>query len=885
MVFLCREESCKKPFSTKFNRNKHERSKKHFQEDAKTIREIPFDRSTKLFSCPTIDCTTTSKYKDNVVKHLKSCYKVNMNKKAATDNKTCHICKKDFLKKSNRDRHVKNFHSNQASSDKNLNEDFDLPTMAYDVQEDERPTFLDLNRQEPSYLEEQDEQEPSIIASFTYQQEPTPSFPASPIAATSPNASHVVTSPNGLFSPLKVSRLEAVINKITKSIDYSDKFNICVINHLKKQLKDNKKEAVVYMKECFGLMLDDENFLNWLAKSVGYKPYSLKHLLNAKTQKNRRSNVINHQEIYEFWIQNSITSNDSANSTKRITKMAFLKKFKHITDPEVREEEKALKSGSKVMILATKRIYTDSVRKLHQRFNESCHNSVALSTFFNLKPFYCFQPSEKEKQSCLCINCLNPHVVLKSINLYRISQKLAPHDSLTCYLNKLQSGEKFNEMEAENSCKYYEYKRVVESYIGKDGKHTEYTRTARVDYCEPVRLLVNKLQNLSKKYLKHRTYVDNCTSVFSLMKEPYTGKYIELDFSQNLSLRPKDEAQSAHFSGKQFTLHCAIVEPTEYRYHYHISDDTKHDGIFVDHVLRDIIEKYDIKNEDLWIQSDNASSQYKNKHTFALCQKLAEDFGLRLIRTYGAAGHGKGAIDGMSSFGVKNVLRHDIVTQDVFFNRSVDIVDYLTNKNPHFSYTNVPTAEVTAERCNENIPMEIKNCMKQHMMVFEAGKKVVLKEYLCDCGPCLRFEFEHCEKDEQQVDSDEVLDEEYFDDEDFEENRDEQIFDFVEIPSFVSLFTGVHAEPLYFLKVTDKGIANAKLSDAYGHIILPGTRYFKGNYLKSVRSKNISFKQFEILPTLIVLTPEEIYDTYVDINEKMQLDMNVYNTLLQKARM
>ena len=175
----------------------------------------------------------------------------------------------------------------------------------------------------------------------------------------------------------------------------------------------------------------------------------------------------------------------------------------------------------------------------------------------------------------------------------------------------------------------------------KKGYPIEYTRTTRVDHNEPVRMLVNRLLDASDKYLKHRTYVDNCTSVFPLMKEAYTGKFIELDFSQNLSLRPKDEVQSAHFSGRQFTLHCAIVEPTEQRYHYHLSNDTKHDGIFVDHVIRDIIQQYDINNEDLWIQSDNASSQYKALHSFGLLQNLADEFGLRIIRTYGLQVTGK----------------------------------------------------------------------------------------------------------------------------------------------------------------------------------------------------------------------------------------------------
>ena len=80
-----------------------------------------------------------------------------------------------------------------------------------------------------------------------------------------------------------------------------------------------------------------------------------------------------------------------------------------------------------------------------------------------------------------------------------------------------------------------------------------------------------KLKDLSDKYLLHRTFVDNCTSMFPILKEVYDGKYIELGFSQNLVLRPKDEVQSAHFSGKQFTLHYAIVERAKFGNHCHIN--------------------------------------------------------------------------------------------------------------------------------------------------------------------------------------------------------------------------------------------------------------------------------------------------------------------------
>ena len=162
-------------------------------------------------------------------------------------------------------------------------------------------------------------------------------------------------------------------------------------------------------------------------------------------------------------------------------------------------------------------------------------------------------------------------------------------------------------------------------------------------------------------------------------------------------MRPKDEVQSAHFSGKKFTLYCAIVEPAEYQFHYHVSNDTKHDPFLVDDV------KYDIKNEDLWIRSNNALSLYKNKHAYRFYQRLAEEFGLRIIRTYGASGHGKVIIDAMLSFGAKNILRHDITTQD-----------------------EVTTAKVlTAKLLHQRSPLEIKDCIKERMMIYESGKSVV----------------------------------------------------------------------------------------------------------------------------------------------------------------
>ena len=78
---------------------------------------------------------------------------------------------------------------------------------------------------------------------------------------------------------------------------------------------------------------------------------------------------------------------------------------------------------------------------------------------------------------------------------------------------------------------------------------------------------------IGDSYLKHRTYLDNVPATFPEIKWACDDKYIELNFPQNLALRPKDEDHLDHFSGKQSTLHCAIVNPVKFRYHFHLSDD------------------------------------------------------------------------------------------------------------------------------------------------------------------------------------------------------------------------------------------------------------------------------------------------------------------------
>ena len=116
-------------------------------------------------------------------------------------------------------------------------------------------------------------------------------------------------------------------------------------------------------------------------------------------------------------------------------------------------------------------VYTEWVRKLHSSFNQK-HTNVSLSLFFRYESYYLVRTMEKEKLSCLCINYLNPLLLLQSINIFRKSKGLPSHYSLTGYIDLLQKGESFEEA----NDKFDQYQRVIESYVGKEGKPVEYQK-------------------------------------------------------------------------------------------------------------------------------------------------------------------------------------------------------------------------------------------------------------------------------------------------------------------------------------------------------------------------------------------------------------------------
>ena len=123
-------------------------------------------------------------------------------------------------------------------------------------------------------------------------------------------------------------------------------------------------------------------------------------------------------------------------------------------------------------------------------------------------------------------------------------------------------------------------------------------------------------------------------------------------------------------------------------------------------------------------------------------------------------------------------------------------------------------------------------------MVFTPKDALFCKENLCLFNSCLQFEFTECLGDNAPRYSDIPSDDDFGDfnddDGDDEVDRTEQIFNFVDALSFVSLLSGSPNEQLYFVKGTERGTAGENHSDLYDHFISVGEKFLKGFYLKLV---------------------------------------------------
>ena len=74
------------------------------------------------------------------------------------------------------------------------------------------------------------------------------------------------------------------------------------------------------------------------------------------------------------------------------------------------------------------------------------------------------------------------------------------------------------------------------------------------------------------------------------------------------------------------------------------------------------------------------------------------------------------------------------------------------------------------------------------------------------------------------------------------------------------------------------------MSRMYRHRISKGELYLHGNYLKIVRSKYVFWKKFEILKYKVLIPPDEVFKTFVEVADDLTMSCRSYLALKELAK-
>ena len=92
----------------------------------------------------------------------------------------------------------------------------------------------------------------------------------------------------------------------------------------------------------------------------------------------------------------------------------------------------------------------------------------------------------------------------------------------------------------------------------------------------------------------------------------------------------------------------------------------------------------------------------------------------------------------------------------------------------------------------------VNGCMVGHLLIYEQNSKnILIREYRCDCKNCLLLEFQNCFNISESESNDNVECEEnaWFGDDESNENNYSQVFEFLDVPSFVAVISCSSIKP------------------------------------------------------------------------------------------
>ena len=695
-------------------------------------------------------------------------------------------------------------------------------------------------------------------------------------------------------------------------------------------LKSLKRNSICFYKllnDSFGEDLDDEEFLRFLGRKLDIWPHLLRSRLQSwivrefKESRGRKSlNLEQQQVIYNLWLEYSIPSVDSRNNRNcvKMNRQKYERRYNDLENNGYQVKLKANKRGAD-MYEAPRRVATCTVRIMQKKIKEKLGINVSLGLTLNLKPFFVVKPTDKEKEMCLCKFCLNLRLsfnalmehskkfdgpFFESISSFYMNscgcQKAENgYWKLDCCLGKCQDcRSKENilipNVDSGTKISYYKFEVTKTSYLSKKTNTIkECKRTERVNVSQDVKALLQDIYKLKEKYLLHRYQVENDRMEWRKIIETnhQFGPLFHLDYSENVSGTPKFEPQDAHFSKRQFSLHCTVVHfgDKEHHFLYHLSDDLTHGWCYTEKVVEDIIKMY--PDAQIYrFKFDNCSPQYKSLNIFPIFLRLAALNKKIIIGYYGVKGHGKGLVDAMSGFGLKTPLRRAIVTSDIFFDNAETVHKYFVELMGNDSSKIYRLIEGLEH--GEHDQLEIKGCQKLHMIAYFPNGDIQIKENMCSCDKCLVGKFVQCNEEKGKLYKKGNADDASSDSEDYSLGDNESdsgsddefvnvdsILNGIDPGSYIGIYSSENANELFYLcLVRSINRTPVDITDRNNHFVPAGSVYAVCSYLEKVSENHRQKKiQYKLLPeSEVFVLHNQIFCPCVNLESDLGLDLQEY---------
>lgn len=214
--------------------------------------------------------------------------------------------------------------------------------------------------------------------------------------------------------------------------------------------------------------------------------------------------------------------------------------------------------------------------------------------------------------------------------------------------------------------KYNQWETRPESYTNRDGESRKTSRWMQVEKKERTEEVVKNIEEAIESYTGHifRAKFQNRTQASLIATLPIDHCLVVMDYSENMTLQPQDEIESAHFTQKQITLFPIYIVR-------HSSESTNENPvlskeslvILSDHQVHNASAVYIFTNQLLiYLRnspgpsvkvihrfSDNCATQFKCKDAFSHLFLLEDKYDIKINYHYTEAGHGTGPSDGIGA--------------------------------------------------------------------------------------------------------------------------------------------------------------------------------------------------------------------------------------------